>query len=76
ALFNWGNMVTRYNLTKENVDLYYLENSLKGNEKLLLDYYRIHPSRYNNEVKQRADHNKETVSFLSSQLYYKVNLFD
>ncbi|HXJ97279.1 MAG TPA: DUF4153 domain-containing protein [Gelidibacter sp.] len=76
ALFNWGNMVTRYNLTKENVDLYYLENSLKGNEKLLLDFYRIHPSRYNNEVKERADHNKETVPFLSSQLYYKVNRFD
>jgi len=73
SLFNWGSIITRYNLTKPNVDLYYLENDLRGNEKVLLDFYKTNPDFYNDEVKRRVYYNKEMIPFLSSQLYYKVN---
>lgn len=73
SLFNWGSIITRYNLTKPNVDLYYLENDLRGNEKVLLDFYKTNPDFYNDEVKRRMYYNKEMIPFLSSQLYYKVN---
>lgn len=72
SLLNWGSIVTRYNLTKTNIDFYYLENSLRGNEKVLLDFYESNPEFYNDEVKRRVYYNKEMVPFLSSQLYYKV----
>lgn len=73
SLFNWGSIITRYNLTKPNVDLYYLENDLRGNEKVLLDFYKTNPDFYNDEVRRRMYYNKEMIPFLSSQLYYKVN---
>ncbi len=71
SLFNWGSIITRYNLTKPNVDLYYLENDLRGNEKVLLDFYKTNPDFYNDEVKRRVYYNKEMIPFLSKQLYYE-----
>lgn len=70
SLFNWGSIVTRYNLQKTNIDFYYLENSLRGNEKVLLDFYESNPEFYNDEIKKRVYYNKEMIPFLSSQLYY------
>src|SRR5690606_2620703 len=72
SLVKWLSMVTRYNLTTTNIDFYYLENSLRGNEKVLLDFYESNPEFYIDEVKRRVYYNKEMVPFLSSQLNYKV----
>lgn len=71
SLFNWGSLITYYNLTLKEIDIDYLEYGLDGNEKELINYYQSHSlpiPEYliNNVNRQKAE------SFLSSQLYYKT----
>src|SRR5690606_39339795 len=40
SIFNWGNIMTNFNLKKDKVDWNYLTNDLSGNEKTLLNYYK------------------------------------
>ena len=71
SLFNWGNIITKYNLTKENVDKNYLVFSLYGNEKELLKYYQSKNDETSiQRIKQQIE-KEQTKSFLSCELYYK-----
>lgn len=69
SLFNWGNIITKYNLTKENVDFSYLLH-LRGNEKTLLKYYQ--PEELDSQWLKKRIEQKQDEKFLSSELYYKT----
>jgi len=71
SLFNWGAIITKYNLTKENVDLNYLMLHLYGNEKELLKHYQSKKDEAGvQRIKQQIE-KEQAESFLSSELYYK-----
>src|SRR5690606_2271070 len=69
SIFNWGNIITNYNLHKDTVDWDYLVYDLSGNEKTLIEYYKKHnveaPEFLLNKLKYYED-----LPFLSKQLYY------
>ncbi len=69
ALVNWSTWITKYNLTLENTDWYYLEQRIEGNEKVLINYYRQKnepvPEFLSNRVRYY-----QGKSFFSSQIYY------
>lgn len=69
SIFNWGNIMTNYNLQKDTVDWNYLAYDLTGNEKTLIEYYKKHnmevPEFLLNRIKYYED-----LPFLSKQLYY------
>src|SRR5690606_24323771 len=69
SIFNWGNIITNYNLYKDTVDWDYLVYDLSGNEKTLIEYYKKHnvevPEFLLNKLKYYED-----LPFLSKQLYY------
>lgn len=74
SLFNWGSLITNYNLSLRKYDINYLEYGLTGNEKQLIKYYKKQnlpiPDYLLNNVKR-----ENAKSFLSSQLYYNsINL--
>src|SRR5690606_34186702 len=69
SFFNWGNIITKYNLTKEEVDFSYLLH-LRGNEKTLLKYYQ--PEELDSQWLKKRIEQKQDEKFLSSELYYKT----
>jgi len=72
SLFNWGSIITKYNLTKENVDLTYLNHQVTGNEKALLHYYQsINDKESTMEIRKNLEYQKNK-KFLSSELYYQT----
>ena len=74
SLFNWGSLITYYNLTLKEIDIDYLEYGLDGNEKELINYYQSHNLPIPEYLINNVNSQKEE-SFLSSQLSYKtINL--
>lgn len=72
SLFNWGSIITRYNLTKQNTDLRYLSYDLKGNEKVLEKYYQSINDKNEAEIIKQRIESKQNTKWLSSELYYKT----
>ncbi|WCM42165.1 DUF4173 domain-containing protein [Flavobacterium sp. CBA20B-1] len=68
SLFNWGNIITHYNLQKETADLNYLMN-LSGNEKALIDYYKKQHMEVPEYLLNLLKYYDE-LPLLSKQLYY------
>lgn len=68
SIFNWGSIMTHYNLQKDTTDLNYLQN-LSGNEKVLIDYYKQQNIEAPAFIFNRMNYHKE-LPFLSKQLYY------
>lgn len=69
SIFNWGSIMTHYNLQKDTVDWYYLTNDLSGNEKMLIDYYKKQNIEVPKYLLNRIKYHEE-LPFLSKQLYY------
>lgn len=69
-LVNWSSIITAYNLKQKEVDLYYLEHQLNGNERVLLKYYKQRNLTVPEEIEKRIAYYKN-LPFLSSQFYYK-----
>ena len=72
SVFNWGSLITRYNLSLKEKDYSYITESIEGNEKVLLNYYKAHPSENRGEIERlRKKVKRETEKpLLSSSLYY------
>lgn len=71
SFFNWGSLITYYNLNLQEIDIDYLEYWLDGNEKELFEYYKTKNLEIPEFLINRVNRQKEK-SFLSSQLYYKT----
>jgi len=76
SIFNWGNIITNYNLQKDTVDWDYLVYDLSGNEKTLIDYCKKQNIEVPEFLLNRLKYYEE-LPFLSKQLYYcKINNID
>lgn len=69
SIFNWGSIMTNYNLQKDTIDWYYLTYNLSGNEEVLIDYYKQNNMETPEFLLNRLNY-YEDLPFLSKQLYY------
>lgn len=69
SIFNWGNIITNYNLHKDTVDWDYLVYDLSGNEKTLIDYCKKQNIEVSEFLLNKLKY-YEDLPFLSKQLYY------
>ncbi len=70
ATFNWGGIITKYNMRQPKFDLNYVTYHLFGNEKLLIQYFKQNNIPIPDEIQQRIKYHKN-LPFLSKQLYYQ-----
>lgn len=71
SIFNWGSLITSFNLTFKETDLDYLIYGLDGNEFQLIEHFSKNKLVLPEYVEDKINFQKKK-SFLSSQLYYKV----
>ncbi|WP_326982125.1 DUF4173 domain-containing protein [Chryseobacterium sp. MYb264] len=72
SYFNWGGMITSYNIERKDFDLNYHTKEFFFNKKQLLEYAEEkHDEKLRKEILQRVEpHKKE--SFLSKTIYYQT----
>lgn len=71
ATFNWGGIITKYNMQQPKFDLNYITYDLYGNEKLLIQFYKQNNIPIPAEIQQKVKYHKN-LPFLSKQLYYQT----
>ncbi len=71
SIFNWGSIMTHYNLQKDIIDWNYLMYDLYGNEAALVNYYKKHDIEIPQHILNRLKY-YEDLPFLSKQLYYST----
>lgn len=72
SYFNWGRIITKENIDRNNFNLEYHKHSVDFNEDLLLDYCR--QRKLNTEFQSIEDYisNKTSEKFLSKVLFYET----
>lgn len=70
SVWNWGELITQYNLTLKEPDFNYLENQISGNEKSLINFYKKNNLEISDAILIRIE-KQQDLPFLSSQVYYK-----
>ncbi len=72
SAFNWGSLITQYNLSLEEKDYHYVTEYIEGNEKALLTYYKTYHPENIEEIKRLTEKVKSKTEkpLLSSSLYY------
>ncbi|MDR1761745.1 MAG: DUF4173 domain-containing protein [Bacteroidales bacterium] len=77
SFINWGGIITRYNMSKENFDIDYHVEKIDFNYKLLLQYaegkgYKSDVSNIHRRLYNEYLYGNEHLQFLSKKLYYET----
>lgn len=70
SIFNWGSIMTHYNLQKTNIDWNYLLYNLPGNEQIIINHCINRSIEIPQSIQHTVKYHKQLPS-MSKQLYYQ-----